>query len=371
MRVVLVSSNFRPHVGGIERFVEILAGGLAASGHEVHVICCRFAGAPLREELDGFTVHRIRSSYALDRRLNVPIPVPQPVSMLCLLRERVAAADIVHVQDAIYPTSLPALALARRANVASVLTQHVAFVPQGSHVLDAAESAAHATLGRCSRLATLVATYNPVVADWVQERWGIPDPRVLPVGVPNIVSSESRYDLRRSFGLDPDRFVALFVGRDVPKKGLDLFLGSADPAFELVAVTDRPPNDGAGVTILPFMEPVRLQELLDCADAFVLPSEAEGFPLAVQEALAKGLPVVIAWQPGYERYLGPDDAIVVERDADSVREALLRIAGDDELRAALSERSRAVARRSFGVERFLSAYEDAYTEARELAEARR
>ena len=78
--MALVTSNFRPHVGGIERFVETLAGGLTASGHEVHVVCCRYAGASLDEELDGFTIHRIRSSYVLDRRLNVPVPVPSSAS---------------------------------------------------------------------------------------------------------------------------------------------------------------------------------------------------------------------------------------------------------------------------------------------------
>ena len=369
MRVALISSNFRPHVGGIERFVEILAGGLAARGHEVDVVCCRFAGAPLREDLDGFGVHRIRSSYIVDRRLNVPFPVPEPVAMLRLLRERVGKADVVHVQDTIYATSPPALALARRAHVASVLTQHVAFVPQGSRLLDAAQHAAHTTLGRCARLATVVATYNPAVADWMRERWGIRDPRVLPTGVPAAPSGD-RDELRRSFLLPQDRFVALFVGRDVPKKGLDLFLGATDPEFELVAVTDRPRGDAARGTILPFMEPRRFQELLDCVDAFVLPSESEGFPLSLQEALAKGVPIVTTWQPGYDHYLARQDVVVVERDASAIRAALRRLAGDDALRASLAHRARAAAERHFGVARFVSAYEDAYADAQALAARR-
>src|SRR5437667_10062176 len=105
MRVLLVSANFRPHVGGIERFTETLAGGLAKRGHEVDVLCCRSGEAPLREETDGFTIHRIPSAYALERRLNVPWPVPDPLRLRRALRERVARADVLHVQDAIYPTS--------------------------------------------------------------------------------------------------------------------------------------------------------------------------------------------------------------------------------------------------------------------------
>ena len=157
----------------------------------------------------------------------------------------------------------------------------------------------------------------------------------------------------------------------MPKKGLDLFLGAADPAFELVAVTDRPPGDGAGGTILPFMGHERLQELLDCVDAFVLPSEAEGFPLALQEALVKGLPIVTAWQPGTSatsRLRTPSSS-----SATPTRSARL-CSGSSETTSfapSLSERARAAAERSFGVERFVDAYEDAYTEARDLAAARR
>jgi glycosyltransferase involved in cell wall biosynthesis len=369
VRVVIVSANFRPHVGGIERFAENLATGLGERGHSVEVVCCRAGDAPRRERTRLYSITRVPSSYVLDRRLNVPWPIPSP-ALLGKLHGAVRDADVVHVQDAIYPTSAPALLLARRSGVASVLTQHVAFVPQRSSALDAAQHAAHATLGRCARLADVVSTYNPAVGEWMRARWGIRDPRVLPVGVPDTKPATDRAELRRSFGLPVDRFVAVFVGRDVPKKGLRIFLDASDPAFELVAVTDRA-GPAANALILPFMPSERLQQLLDCADSFVLPSEAEGFPLSLQEALAKGLPVVTTWQPGYEQYLEPDDAFLVERDPDSVRNALRQLAADDALRAELAERSRAAAARHFGVERFVSAYEAAYADARALVAARR
>jgi D-inositol-3-phosphate glycosyltransferase len=363
MRVLLVSANFRPHVGGIERFVEILAGGLAERGHEVNVVCCRYGGAPSHEELDGYTVHRIQSTYFLDKRVNVPFPIPEPISLIRALRRGIGRADVVHVHDAIYATSLPALLLARRRRVASVLTQHVAFVPQRSWALDAVQHAAHATIGRSARLATVVATLNPAVAGWVRGTWGILDPRVLPVGVPRMAPSADREELRRSFGLPPDRFVALFVGRDVPKKGLDFFLAASDPAYELVAVTDRA-GRAEGARLMPFMAPERVQDLLSCVDAFVLPSEGEGFPISLQEALVMRLPVITTWQSGYEHYLDRGDVLVVDRDSASVRRALLRLVGDDALRVSLAERSHAAAERHFGVESFVSAYEQTYSEAR-------
>ena len=167
-----------------------------------------------------------------------------------------------------------------------------------------------------------------------------------------------RSALRRELDLPEDRFLALFVGRDVPKKRLDVVLGAADPSYEIVAVTDRvsgPP--GPGVRLLPFLEHERFQHLLLAVDAFVLPSEAEGIPLALQEALLAGLPSVVAREPGYERALRDGEVVYVEPRPDDVRAALTRLVVDRTGRAELSARAREAGRREFGLERFVAAYE--------------
>ena len=368
MRILLISANFRPHVGGIERFTEILADGLADRNHEVTVVACRFAGARTRETAEGFEVQRLPSSYSIETRFGVPYPLPSPRALTRELRAAVNRADVVHVQDAVYATSVAALVQAHRRQTASVLTQHVAFVPQRSRALDAAQHVAHATLGRCARLATRVATYNPAVAAWARKRWNLADVRVLPVGIRGPAEEPvDRSEMRRSFGLPPDRMVALFVGRDVPKKGLDIFLAAHDPAYELAAVTDRP-GLTAEATVIPFMSPDRLMQLLCCVDAFVLPSEAEGLPLSLQEALAAGLPVVTTHQEGYDQFLAPEDVLYVDRDPGDVRRALLRLASDRDLRASLSTRARSAAKLHFGVKAFADAYEALYEEARSARE---
>jgi hypothetical protein len=116
------------------------------------------------------------------------------------LRRLLAKTDVIHVQDVLYATSLPALALAARSRTPSVLTQHVGFVPQHSSALDAVERIALTTVGQCVRLATVVATLNPAVAVWAEEQWNVRDVRVLPVGIPPWTGSGDRVELRRSFG---------------------------------------------------------------------------------------------------------------------------------------------------------------------------
>jgi glycosyltransferase involved in cell wall biosynthesis len=236
-------------------------------------------------------------------------------------------------------------------------------VPQANGLLDSVERAAISTVGRCSRLAGAVATLTPAVADWVWRTWGV-DAEVLPVGVPHDTSSLERAAARAAFGLPEDRFIALFVGRDVPKKGLDHFLAAADGAYDLVAVTNRTGNGVPGTRLLPFMSGERLRDLLHAVDAFVLPSVGEGLPVVLVEALHAGLPVITTSEREYECYLGSSDVLFVTPDGDAVRSALHRLLAEPELRASLASRGRAVAELSFGVAGFVAAYEELYARVR-------
>ena len=303
MRILLVSANYRPSVGGIERFVETLAEGLVERGHSVAVAACGVGGAPRTEEVAGVQIERIPASDAPRSRFGIPYPLPSPRACVSTLRSLIRRSDVVHAQDALYLTTIAALTLASRMRVPSVLTQHVGFVPQQHAVFDAVERAAITTLGRSARLADVVAAYNESVAEWARRTWGLRDVRMLPVGVRSPTPTQDRQTVRRELGLTEDAFVALFTGRDVPKKRLDLFLAARHPDLELVAVTDRRNGSSPGTRLLPFTSPERFAGLLAAADAFVLPSEAEGFPLALQEALVAGIPCVVTPHPGYERYL--------------------------------------------------------------------
>jgi glycosyltransferase involved in cell wall biosynthesis len=168
---------------------------------------------------------------------------------------------------------------------------------------------------------------------------------------------------RRELGLPEDRFIALFTGRDVPTKRLDLFLSAGDPAYELVAVTDRPADDSPA-RLLPFMTPARFGRLLAAADAFVLPSRAEGLPLALQEALVAGVPCIVTRLPGFDRFLADADAIFVPPEPGAIRDGLRRLATDESFRRALADRARRAGERQFGLDRFVDAYEALYHDLR-------
>ncbi len=87
-------------------------------------------------------------------------------------------------------------------------------------------------------------------------------------------------------------------------------------------------------------------EWYDAADIFILPSHIEGMPLAIMEAMAKGLPVAATAVSGIPEEMGgtgkllPDPAQQAEKVATELAAILARWAGDAALRASVGAKAR-------------------------------
>ncbi|MBM4184263.1 MAG: N-acetyl-alpha-D-glucosaminyl L-malate synthase BshA [Gemmatimonadetes bacterium] len=105
-----------------------------------------------------------------------------------------------------------------------------------------------------------------------------------------------------------------------------------------------------------------VEELLACADLFLLPSASESFGLAALEAMACGAPVVASRaggipevvEDGVSGYLLPVGAV------DAMAEAGIRILSDDAHRTQLSAQARQVAVERFSASAIVPRYEALY-----------
>ena len=82
---------------------------------------------------------------------------------------------------------------------------------------------------------------------------------------------------------------------------------------------------------------------LSAAEVFVLPSQWEGQPLVVQEAMAAGTPVVATDVGGMHDMVSGTGLLVIPGDPVAIAEATDRVLGDPGLRADLAARGRQVA----------------------------
>lgn len=289
MRIVVICHYLPPNPGGIEHVVDNLASSYASLGWEVQVMgLSRRGQRPARE----YEVASLRGCNPLER-LGVPVPLLEPVSSYLRIRKSIRTADAVHVHGLPYPASLMALRCARLAGVPCVVTEHVGQIRFDNPVLAAIQAFALRWACRVARRgAKAIVVLNERVRSELQHR-------VAPMPVLKIANGidtdrfrpprpEERDALRRQWELTKP--TVLFVGRNAPKKGLDLLVQALgdDPRHELVVVGDGadglPPGEGR-VRILGAIDQQTLAELYRAVDLLALPSEGEGLPLVVQEAL--------------------------------------------------------------------------------------
>lgn len=103
-------------------------------------------------------------------------------------------------------------------------------------------------------------------------------------------------------------------------------------------------------------------DLLMAADFFVLPSRMEGLPLAVLEAMARGLPVVVTPVGGVPEVVGNEQHgfLVPVDDHEALADAMEKLARDPALGRRLGEAGHERVRDDFSFERMTRKYERLY-----------
>ena len=167
------------------------------------------------------------------------------------------------------------------------------------------------------------------------------------------------------------------VARLAAQKGLGTLIDAAaswrdlDPAPLVVIAGDGPlagelrrRADGLGVDVGFLGHVADVPALLAVAAVFVLPSRWEGQPLALQEALRAGLPVVASLVGGVAGLTGPDAALLVPPgDPAALAAAVAAVLTDPALAARLASaaaaRGAALPTGADATEAALSAYASA------------
>jgi rhamnosyl/mannosyltransferase len=210
-------------------------------------------------------------------------------------------------------------------------------------------------LRRVLRAAATVVTFTDEQRLAVASKYGV-DPARIAV-IPNGVDDQFFYAGQRVLHAKPR---LLFVGRLSVQKNLLLFLRALDGVseqFETTLVGDgeleAELKQAVGdlrlknVRFYGRADGARLRGLYRNADLFVLPSEREGMPLVLLEALAMALPVVATDIPGNRDVVvdGQNGILTPLGDPSALRQALLSITNDPDRYRRMSEASRRLANR--------------------------
>ncbi len=230
-------------------------------------------------------------------------------------------------------------------------------------------------------LATTVVVPSQGIARLLSGTLGLQETICIPNGVDVNARSRarSRRAVRESLGMPAEAIVVGAVGTLRPVKGHRYLLQAAVQAtacaaslrFLLIGRMHEPTTSalttfcrraklGDRVAFLGARSDVA--DLLSAMDIFCLPSLSEGMPNSVLEAMAAGLPVVATDVGGNPEVVvdGETGCLVPPRDPSALAAALVRLAGDPQLRSQMGRAGLARASAHFSLHRMLTHYEDLY-----------
>ena len=342
MKIGIVTPTYHPYPGGVPEHVYHTCVELGRRGHDVRVVTTSFGPgeAPNEEQ-----VIRVGRSVPVPANGSI-CPVAVDVRMRAKIRRvlRGEHFDVLHLHEPLMPTlCLAAIAEAEcpvvgtfHANNDGALGYRL-FRPLLERYFDRLDA----------RIAVSAAAVRTI-----SEHFG-GDYEVIPNGV-----DIERFSTSSPFRRD-DAFNILFVGRLEPRKGAKHLLRALPrilkevPRARLVVVGSGPLSgyyrshlpDGVAdhVTFAGRVSGEALTGYFAGADVFCSPATGgESFGIVLIEAMAAGTAVVASDIAGYRDVVKHETTGLLTRrgDPDSIAEAIVRLAGDDRMRARLVEAAR-------------------------------
>jgi glycosyltransferase involved in cell wall biosynthesis len=307
--VCMVTTDFYPRVGGMQTHTLALAQHLRATGVDVLVITRRYEDFPLYEEVGGLPIYRVNVHPNASRARAMLQFLTGALRLMTVEQHRF---QIIHSHQVISPTTIGLIGreLMRKK---LIVNPHSPKQGGGLRILlqERPCSGRPRLFWMKKRADVFIAISQEIERDLTD--LGFPPDKIvcIPNGVDTTrfspLSTADKAACRHDLGLS-DGPILIYAGRLSAVKQLDVLLrafAGLAPRFsargrllivgegeELEHLKSLAIELGIGQQVV-FVGPVlSIERYLQASDVFVLPSQSEGLPLALLEAMACGLPCV-------------------------------------------------------------------------------
>jgi len=387
VRILMLNYEFPPLGAGGATSSFNLARNVVRLGHHVDIVTMGFHDVPRREILDGVHVYRVPS---LRSRKEV---CHTHEMMTYVLSGGIQAAwlarryryDVCNAHF-IFPTGPIAYGVRRLSGLPYVLTARGSDVPGHNPNRFRFD---HQLLGPVWRGLVRDADAVAAVSEHLKSRIQAHAPDVGVTVIPNGCSpiglaSDVEAPAAGANGAHRNGTLRLLsVSRLHEFKGVQYLLAAAERVpmdIEINVVGDGPYRSTLEALAARGRTPVRfwgwldrnnpeLTRLYNSSSIFVFPSEREGSPTVIQEAMSAGMAVIAADSAGTPEVVGDAGILVSPKDPAGIADALVRLATNPAEVEELGRRARERVRREFDWPTLAARYVDLY--AQTAARARR
>jgi glycosyltransferase involved in cell wall biosynthesis len=368
MKILIITHYFQPHIGGIEIIAYNQAKELVKKGHEVTIVTSKLGRDKAIEQQEGIRIVRVAAWNLLEQKFGVPYPIFSP-RLVTVMHKEIKNHDIILAHGALYAGSFIGSLLAKLYKKPLLVTEHVGFVTYKNSVINTIEKLAIYTIGLFTiSSCNAVLAYNIHVHKWIQKFKR--EVHYLPNGVDlqlfNKPTEQEKQGIRDKYKLPHDKFIVLFVGRFVAKKGFDILYNAKDPSYLLVfvggGVVPEYIKSDTSVRIIGPLPQEELAMMYKASDVFILPSYGEGFPLSIQEAMATGLPIITSKHNNLDQIHNSPLIAYIDITESDIKAAIKKIQNDTKLQQEMSEYSSKTARENYSWEKSVSSLVSIYRE---------
>lgn len=363
MRILLAADTYTPSINGAANFTKRLAVGLAQAGHEVAVIAPATTLHSSQMVDQGVTEYRIWS---------IPIPIYPDfrIAAFIVARQAIKKAvldfkpDVVHVQSH-FTIGKGTILAAKALQIRVVGTNH--FMPENlihyfpaAHIIEnSLKSFGWWQFRQVYDRVDLITTPTKTAAK-ILAHIGIKQTvQAISCGIDCVRFSPGtpRADIKTRYKIPTDKPIILYVGRLDQEKQIDVVIRALpivlqkQPAHLVLAGLGKERQNletlvqslglTEHVTFTGYVPDDDLPDILRSADVFVMASLVELQSIATLEALATGLPVVLADALALPELViaGENGYLFPPGDSEALAAHLTAILSDETKRQAMGARS--------------------------------
>jgi glycosyltransferase involved in cell wall biosynthesis len=397
LNVCFVTPEYFPISGGTGAYVYYLSHSLQKLGHNVHVVARH--SEDTEDTIDGIKVHYIKGTgNALTRYWRFARSASKKIEEI----NKQIGFDIIHANLPLVPSfaipkdSAKALvcavhstwkgeAIVTKKDNPKELNPNEKMMLRFNRVLRRYETQL------MKRSDALIAVSRYTVGE-LTELYGIEEEKIHViyngVDINKFKPRPDRAELRREFGLEEEKKIALFVGRLYHRKGLEILLHSIPPVIQefgdvkfAISGTGFKKKEQSlrdlakeldiedHVTFLGYVPDEKLPDLYSASDIFVLPAIYENFPFAILEAQATALPVISTKVGGIPEFLADNENgfLIDPGDPEQLTQRILALLQDPKLAEEMGRQGRKLIEEKFSWRLITSQVIDLYHKLLETA----
>jgi glycosyltransferase involved in cell wall biosynthesis len=359
--------RFYPVIGGAERSLQRLCGYLTGKGCRVTVVTKREPGLRKKELIDNVPVYRLLPFGKGYKGKFLHLCYTFAVLFFLIRNNR--EFDIVHIHGA-DPYASAASLLAKLTGKKVILK--IATGGKGGDISGFRGS----FLGGLQKFLfkrfvdIYIGMTEQIKNELLEEGFDRRKIRQIPNGVDTDFfrpEAEKKDLIKDKLSLKKESRILIFAGRLVERKGVDSLIkafasmrtASGNPVLIIAGTGDMEAALKELASDVKVSERVRfarevhnIEDYYKCADLFILPSESEGLPNSLLEAMSSSVAAVVSDIPGMRELIKDSGAgiLVNPRDIENFAERIAALIADVEKCRDMGQRGREYVKDNFGLE---------------------